>query len=80
MDYREASRDNWLDSISSGDWEWTISRNDNSSRTAYTISDDANVIGSNIGIDYMVRPCFYLNSDVTYISGIGTSSNPIRIN
>ena len=41
---------------------------------------DTIIEGLNIGIDYMVRPCFYLNSDVTYISGIGTSSNPIRIN
>ena len=26
-----------------------------------------------------VRPCFYLNSDVTYVSGTGTQSDPFRI-
>ena len=27
----------------------------------------------------IIRPCFYLNSNVLYSSGTGTSSNPIRI-
>ncbi len=26
-----------------------------------------------------IRPCFYLTSDVTYVSGSGTSYDPIRI-
>ena len=32
-------------------------------------------------INYLLfRPVFYLNSDVKYISGSGTNSNPFRIN
>lgn len=27
----------------------------------------------------IIRPCFYLNSNVTYAGGTGTSTDPIRI-
>ena len=30
--------------------------------------------------NYAIRPCFYLVSSTQYISGSGTSSDPIRIN
>ena len=29
--------------------------------------------------NFTVRPCFYLNSDVSYSQGSGTGSDPIRI-
>lgn len=34
---------------------------------------------SNSYYGFSVRPVFYINSDVTYISGIGTQSDPFRI-
>ena len=63
-----------------GLWEWTITCQ----------SDGASALGLafdvyNIGIvfDFAniggVRPVFYLNSDVTYISGTGTQYDPFRI-
>ena len=66
-----------------GLYEWTISLNNN---------DDYGIGGTRITDDGYVnmtavwgngtaaiRPCFYLNSDVTFVSGTGTSSDPYRI-
>jgi len=71
----------YLNWISLGVDFWTITR------TTYT-TDYAWVIFRRNGIavawvqsdNITIRPCFYLNSNVTYVSGIGTKINPIRIN
>lgn len=71
----------YLNWISLGVDIWTITR------TTYT-TDHAWVIYYRNGIavawvqsdNVTIRPCFYLNSNVTYVSGTGTKTNPIRIN
>ena len=74
-------------SITSNNWmymglfEWTISRYSSNSFYAYYVHPNG-LVGDHYadGITAAVRPCFYLTSDVTYASGTGTSSDPIRIN
>ena len=75
-----------------GSYEWTISPKSDTTGIAYAVNSSGKIINDYIqigGIGYNVnvstnrfgvRPCFYLNSNVAYISGTGTSSDPIRIN
>ena len=60
--------------------EYTISRDSNTTGSAF-------IVYSGYVLSYLVnnatkgvRPTFNLNSSVTYVSGDGTQSNPIRIN
>ena len=66
---------NWLDF---GQNEWTITPN---SSNAFYISSSGNVYSSNYPEDeeFVIRPTFYLNSNVEYSSGTGTQSDPYRI-
>ena len=75
--YNSATSNNWL---YLGSKEWTISRfSDNSISAFNVISGD--VSGSRVyNFSGAVRPVFYLTSSTTYVSGSGTSSDPIRIN
>ena len=75
--YMAATSINWL---YLGSKEWTISRiSDSSNGAFYVLSGD--LAQGNIYFDsYAVRPSFSLLSSVSYISGSGTSSDPIRIN
>ena len=69
---------NWL---YLGSLEWTISRYTTDSYSVFIVDNSGLVCGGNI--DYKgtgVRPSFYLDSSVTYSGGLGTSSDPIRIN
>ena len=68
-----------------GDYEWTISRSSSLSTNAFTVYSSGSVVGLYDFYNFVhdtraVRPVFYLNSNVTYVSGSGTSSDPIRIN
>ena len=68
---------NWL--CSSSLMEWTISYNLDSSYGVFLIWDGGSVFETSFN-DYLgVRPSFYLESTVTYISGSGTQSDPFRI-
>ena len=68
--------------------EWTVSRNANMSVYAFQVGTNGNVfdIDSVDGIygfsnsEFGVRPSFSLSSSITYESGIGTATDPIRIN
>ncbi len=76
--YRSAKNNNWM---YMGLYEWTISRISSSSVDAFRVNypgdlDDAFVYN----VSVVVRPSFYLTSSTTYVSGSGTSSDPIRIN
>ena len=63
----------------SGAIEWTISRDSNNSTGAFRVYRAAwGYFNSASAIT--IRPVFYLNSNVQYASGTGTSNNPIRIN
>ena len=75
--YENAKDNNWL---YLGLNEWTITYILDRVINAFAI-DSGNInYGSVDFTKYEVRPTFYLNSNVTYISGTGTSSDPIRIN
>ena len=75
---------NWLFWLSSH-WvdEWTITRNPDFNNRVWFLSKGGSLNGSNaynaVTVLYDVRPCFYLSSNVKYISGDGTENNPYRI-
>ncbi len=75
-DYRAATSINW---IFFNDLEWTISRSTSHANASCSIfvSGGAYCLFSNYKMK--IRPVFYLNSDVTYSSGTGTSTDPIRL-
>ncbi len=75
--YKSNTSKNWLFLGSS---EWTISRNSDFSNYAFVVYDDGYVFDYIVSGSYGVRPSFNLLSSVTYASGSGTSSDPIRIN
>ena len=84
-DYESTINDNWL---YLGFDEWTITRRSDRSNTsqAYyirSIGDINSYVNDGVGNlsnIFNIRPTLYLNSDVTYVSGSGTQSDPIRIN
>ena len=61
-------------------FEWTISRNSDTTNRVFSILYGNIHSNSSANSSYAIRPCFYLNSNVTYVSGTGTQSDPIRIN
>ena len=77
-DYRTAINDNWL---YTGLYEWTISRISDVSGFAFIVDGTGYVSIGNVDFDYgaAVRPSFSLSSSITYESGIGTATDPIRI-
>ena len=60
--------------------EWTISRDASSSDIAFSLIYSGYLFGQYVYNYRGVRPSFNLLSSVTYVSGSGTSSDPIRIN
>ncbi len=78
--YNNAVDNNW---VSIGVSEWTISRNTNSTSNSsvFNIGNTGRIYSSDVLINpsKVIRPVFYLNSNVTYISGTGTESDPFRI-
>ena len=76
-DYSAAKTINWL---YLGSTEWTISRNSVNTFTAFFVSSTGSVGSNRVTYSCAVRPSFNLDSTVTYVSGDGTKSNPIRIN
>ena len=77
-DYRTATSINWM---YMGLDEWLISRNADGSGSAFLVDNYGRVsYGSVSGDNYGVRPSFNLSSFITYVSGSGTQSDPIRIN
>lgn len=76
--YYSATDDNWM---YLGSDEWTISRFSSNSASAFWVYGTGLVFdGTVYRSRYAVRPVFYLTSFTTYVSGSGTSSDPIRIN
>ena len=60
--------------------EWTITHPSEVSNRAFFVQDLGGI--NNVSMrdyDYVIRPTFYLNSNVEYISGDGSQSNPYRI-
>ena len=82
-----ADSSEWTTKLSSysGNWlylgrfiEWTITRYSGSSSDAFAVGYGY-VDGSILDGEYYVRPVFFLESSVTYVSGSGTQSDPIII-
>ncbi len=67
--------ENWLNLNSN---EWTITRNSDISNHSFWIRRSC--YSGGVSVLMILRPCFYLISSTTYLSGSGTSSDPIRIN
>ena len=76
-DYRAATSTNWL---YLGSYDWTISRIFGNTDSAFSVSSTGFVYIYHVASGRGVRPSFNLLSSVTYASGSGTSSDPIRIN
>ena len=77
-DYSSAINENWL---YLGDYEWTISRYTNTSGGSYAVLSDGSMGAAfDVTSSNATRPCFYLTSSTTYVSGSGTSADPFRIN
>ena len=76
--YNSAISNNWMNI---GISEWTISPESSNSNNAFTVNSSGTISNGASGVysGYRVRPVFYLNSDVEYVSGTGTQSDPIRI-
>ena len=75
--YASAKGENWL---YGGGWDWTISRNSVSSRSAFYVFNTGYVLLNSVGNYFGVRPSFSLLSSTTYVSGSGSMSDPVRIN
>ena len=74
--YGNVANNNWL---FEGSDEWTISRDSSSNSGAIMLSSSGFLDDYSVTNKYRIRPCFYLNSDVKYISGSGTESDSYRI-
>ena len=74
------------EAIKSANWmflcaiEWTISRNADRSDYAFYVYNGGGVDNSGVYSDFAVRPVFSLTSAVNYVSGSGTTTDPIIIN
>ncbi len=77
--YDSASSLNWLSLGSFELHEWTISRFLDDTNSAFVVNYSGRI---NFAVfnAYIVLPSFYLTSSTTYVSGSGTSVDPIRIN
>ncbi len=80
--YDSALNSNWL---YLGLDEWTIARVSSHSYYVFSVNSAGNISGNNydnssVAGSLAVRPSFYLISSTIYVSGSGTSSDPIRIN
>ena len=75
-DYSAATGSNWM---YMGLTEWTISRGLGPFNVFIVNLSGAVTDGGYVHDSFAVRPVFYLNSNVQYSSGTGTSSDPVRI-
>lgn len=76
-DYKATIHENWM---YIGDYEWTITKFSDYNNSVAVVSSSGNIDLSYCDNIMYLRPTFYLNYDIKYISGDGTSQNPIRIN
>ena len=74
--YRDVLNDNWM---FMGLYEWTITPQKSDTKEAFVVASTGDVYYFKTNENFAARPCFYLNSDVTYISGKGTKTEPILL-
>ena len=76
--YSSAINNNWMHM---GLTEWTISRSTSTSYYAFGVHSGGKLNYYDVcNFNNAVRPVFYLTSSTTYVSGSGSSADPIRIN
>ena len=75
--YNSNTSKNWL---YLGSYERTISRRSDYTDRAFLVVSPGNVYNNLVTYSYVVRPSFNLSSSITYVSGSGSMSNPIRVN
>ena len=63
-----------------GHYDWTISRNADLSSYAFDVNCDGLVTRISVSSSTGVRASFSLESSVSYVSGSGSMSDPVRIN
>ena len=68
---------NWMHM---GYYDWTISRNADTSNLAFYVNYDGFVGDYGVDNGNAVRPSFNLESSITYVSGSGSASDPMVIN
>lgn len=74
------------DTVKSNNWlfigvnEWTITTITDLPLESCELDFTGKIINGNVTNPAVIRPTFYLNSNITYKSGTGTESDPIRIN
>ena len=77
QDYRLAATSNWM---YMGLWEWTISRYSGHTDVSFPVSAAGAVHNNYVSTNFnAARPVFYLESAVTYVSGSGSMTDPLRI-
>ena len=76
-DYDNVNYNNWM---YMGFTEWTITRSSGYPNIAYKVFFYGEVTNERAITDGGVRPVFNLVPTITYVSGSGTQSDPIRIN
>ena len=83
--YSNVTDDNWM---YMGMYDWTITKKSDTNDMIFNVWRTGKVYYNHYGSTYSkndyyylgsVRPCFYLNSDVTYKGGKGTKSEPFLI-
>ena len=75
--YKLSKSSNWMNININ---EWTISRRSGSSNYAFRVFFTGYVVSNTVNFSNGVRPVFYLTSSITYASGSGLSTDPIRVN
>ena len=75
--YEQTVDSNWM---YSGVIEWTISRTSDTTSRAFSVYSAGYVYDYSVDKTNAVRPSFYLESDVTYASGSGSMTDPLKIN
>ena len=70
------SYNNWM---FMGANEWIMISCSNVSSNAFRITRTGYFDSSGVYSDNAIRPTFYLNSNVVYVSGTGTQTDPYRI-
>ena len=77
QDYQLATTSNWM---YMGLWEWTISRTSGTTDISFYVRTTGGVNNNRVSTSfYAARPVFYLESAVTYVSGSGSMTDPLRI-
>ena len=75
--YEPTVDSNWMHL---GAYEWLISRSSGGTSGAFRVSRTGFVDNDDVSDSRAVRPSFYLESDVTYASGSGSMTDPLKIN